>query len=192
MDSRRPGIFQVICVNKLLLSLFIGGALCLGVTSEVNASFRVHLANGEIRDITPAKIEASPTQEVLGRAMSALGKPYRWGGASPKRGFDCSGLVKYAFDDIEDLDLPRTSRELSRIDGPKVARNDLEPGDLLFFKVRSRTVDHVAIYLGEDRFIHAPRRGSNVRIDKLDNSYWQKRFQLARRVIPNPEIVANN
>nr|ACY24703.1 NLP/P60 protein [uncultured organism] len=121
---------------------------------------------------------------MLDRALTALGKPYRWGGTSLKHGFDCSGLVQYAFKPLEDLDLPRTSRALSRVEAPSVRRGDLEPGDLLFFKIRSRSVDHVAIYLGNDRFIHAPRRGANVRIDHLNNSYWQRHFQLAKRVVP--------
>ena len=100
------------------------------------------------------------------------------------QGFDCSGLVQYAFKTQSDLDLPRTSRALSRLDAPSVKRSDLQPGDLLFFRIRSRSVDHVAIYLGDGRFIHAPRRGSNVRIDHLSNAYWQRHFQLAKRVVP--------
>jgi len=123
-------------------------------------------------------------------ALSTLGTPYRWGGASPTRGFDCSGLVNYAFAPVEDLDLPRTSRALARVDGPRVARGQLRPGDLLFFRIRGASVDHVAIYLGRDRFIHAPRRGSTVRIDHLSNSYWQRHFQLARRVMPDEQLAA--
>ncbi|PZR44126.1 MAG: glycoside hydrolase, partial [Ectopseudomonas oleovorans] len=70
------------------------------------------------------------------------------------------------------------------LDAPSVKRSDLQPGDLLFFRIRSRSVDHVAIYIGEGRFVHAPRRGANVRIDFLNNSYWQRHFQLAKRVVP--------
>jgi murein DD-endopeptidase len=162
-------------VKKLLASFLLGGSLLLGVNVDAAASYRIYLQ----KDITP-----STTQAVVDRAMSALGTPYRWGGSTLGKGFDCSGLVKYAFGDVDDLDLPRTSRELSRFDGPKVARSKLKPGDLLFFKIRGRSVDHVAIYVGEGRFIHAPRRGAKVRIDRLSNSYWQKHFQLARRVVP--------
>lgn len=116
--------------------------------------------------------------------LGALGTPYRWGGTSLRHGFDCSGLVQYAFKTQDDLDLPRTSRALSRVDAPSVKRSDLQPGDLLFFRIRSRSVDHVAIYIGEGRFVHAPRRGTKVRIDRLNNSYWQRHFQLAKRVVP--------
>lgn len=186
------GIFKVITLNKFFLSLFLGGALCCAAVGNASASFRVHLQDGSSRVVPPAKVEHTPAQSVVKRAMSALGTPYRWGGTSLERGFDCSGLVNYAFKKVDDLELPRTSRALSRVDGPKVAKGDLEPGDLLFFRIRGRSVDHVAIYLGDDRFIHAPRRGTNVRIDKLSDGYWKKHFQLARRVMPEETQLASN
>ncbi|MGE8358512.1 C40 family peptidase [Pseudomonas sp.] len=157
----------------------MGGALLLGIVAEASATFRIQTLPAATR-----AAEQPTTREVLDRALAALGTPYRWGGASLKHGFDCSGLVQYAFKPLEDLDLPRTSRALSRVEAPSVRRADLEPGDLLFFKIRSRSVDHVAIYLGDDRFIHAPRRGANVRIDHLTNSYWKRHFQSAKRVVP--------
>ncbi|TWI58398.1 cell wall-associated NlpC family hydrolase [Pseudomonas duriflava] len=122
--------------------------------------------------------------KVVNRAINVLGTPYRWGGTTPKKGFDCSGLVNYAYRDVKNLDLPRTSRELARVKGLKVERKNLKPGDLVFFKINGRGIDHVAIYLGHDRFIHAPRRGENVRIDHLSKPYWQKRFASAKRVLP--------
>lgn len=150
-----------------------------GICAEASATFRIHPIPAVTRPV-----EEPSTREVLDRALAALGTPYRWGGASLKQGFDCSGLVQYAFQPLEDLDLPRTSRALSRVDAPSVPRAELEPGDLLFFRIRSRSVDHVAIYLGEGRFIHAPRRGANVRIDRLNDAYWQRHFQSAKRVVP--------
>ena len=75
-------------------------------------------------------------------------------------------------------------KSTANLRAPSVKRSDLQPGDLLFFRIRSRSVDHVAIYIGEGRFVHAPRRGTKVRIDFLDNSYWQRHFQLAKRVVP--------
>lgn len=185
-------IFKVIELNKLILSLFLGSSLLCGAVGTASASFRVHLQDGSSRVVAPAKVERSPAQKVVKRALGALGTPYRWGGTSLEHGFDCSGLVNYAFKKVDDLELPRTSRALSRVDGPKVARGDLEPGDLLFFRIRGRSVDHVAIYLGNDRFIHAPRRGTTVRIDTLSDGYWQKHFQLARRVVPEDTQLASN
>lgn len=163
------------------MSLCLGGALLFGICAEASATFRIQVIPASAAS---KQVEPTPTREVLDRALAVLGKPYRWGGASPKQGFDCSGLVKYAFQPLEDLDLPRTSHALSRVDAPSIARGDLQPGDLLFFRIRSRSVDHVAIYLGEGRFIHAPRRGTNVRIDRLNTPYWKRHFQLAKRVVP--------
>ncbi|VVO40995.1 C40 family peptidase [Pseudomonas fluorescens] len=128
-----------------------------------------------------------PTKQssnVLSRAVNVLGTPYRWGGSSPSKGFDCSGLVKYAFTDVAAVDLPRTSNAMASGHGQKVDRKDLKPGDLIFFKLKSRRVNHVAIYLGNDRFIHAPRRGKSVSIDTLKKPFWQSHYVVAKRVLP--------
>ncbi|SDV10329.1 C40 family peptidase [Pseudomonas mucidolens] len=127
------------------------------------------------------------SSKVLSRAVNVLGTPYRWGGSSPSKGFDCSGLVKYAFNDIASVDLPRTSKAMASGHGQKVNRKDLKPGDLLFFKLKSRRVNHVAIYLGNDRFIHAPRRGKTVSIDTLKKPFWSKNYVIAKRVLPKEQ-----
>ena len=136
--------------------------------------------------IATASLAAANKQSstVLSRAVNVLGTPYRWGGSSPSKGFDCSGLVKYAFNDVSAVDLPRTSSEMASGHGQKVERKDLKPGDLLFFNIKSRKVNHVAIYLGNDRFIHAPRRGKSVTIDTLKKPYWQSHYVVAKRVLP--------
>ena len=167
-------------LSHFFISLCLAGAVLLGTCTDASATFRIQTFPASSRPAEPA-----PAHKVIDRALTTLGTPYRWGGTSPRQGFDCSGLVQYVFKPLDDLDLPRTSRALSRLDVPSVKRADLQPGDLLFFKIRQRTVDHVAIYLGEGRFIHAPRRGSNVRIDRLNNSYWARHFQLAKRVVPH-------
>ncbi|MGN8251907.1 C40 family peptidase [Pseudomonas sp. SMV7] len=138
-------------------------------------------------------IAMSPKQssDVLSRAVNVLGTPYVWGGSSPKKGFDCSGLVKYAFNDVADVDLPRTSNAMAQGHGVKVAKGDLKPGDLIFFNIKSRRVNHVAIYLGNDRFIHAPRRGKRVSIDTLSKPYWQKHYVVAKRVLPKEQQQLN-
>ena len=127
------------------------------------------------------------SSKVLSRAVNVLGTPYRWGGSSPSKGFDCSGLVKYAFNDVAAVDLPRTSNAMASGHGQKVDRKDLKPGDLLFFKLKSRQVNHVAIYLGNDRFIHAPRRGKSVSIDTLKKPFWNKNYVIAKRVLPKEQ-----
>ncbi|MGR4971941.1 C40 family peptidase [Pseudomonas sp. LARHCG127] len=140
---------------------------------------RVSTAHGRL--VPP--MATKTTSNVLSRAVNVLGTPYRWGGSSPSKGFDCSGLVKYAFNDAT-FDLPRTSNAMAAGHGEKVERKDLKPGDLIFFKLKSRRVNHVAIYLGNDRFIHAPRRGKSVTIDTLNKPYWNTHYVVAKRVLP--------
>ena len=134
-----------------------------------------------------AAMSPKQSSDVLSRAVNVLGTPYVWGGSSPKKGFDCSGLVKYAFNDVANVDLPRTSNAMAQGHGVKVAKGDLKPGDLIFFNIKSRRVNHVAIYLGNDRFIHAPRRGKRVSIDTLSKPYWQKHYVVAKRVLPKEQ-----
>ena len=143
---------------------------------------RVSTANSKL--VPPMATKAS--SNVLSRAVNVLGTPYRWGGSSPSKGFDCSGLVKYAFNDAT-FDLPRTSNAMASGHGEKVDRNDLKPGDLIFFNIKSRRVNHVAIYLGNDRFIHAPRRGKSVTIDTLKKPYWESHYVVAKRVLPKEQ-----
>jgi len=115
-------------------------------------------------------------------AMSLIGIHYRRGGNSPENGLDCSGLVRYVFKQTNDIDLPRTSVEMSRV-GEQVDKKDLQPGDLVFFNTLRRTFSHVGIYLGDNKFIHAPTPGSAVRIESMDLNYWKARFNGARRVL---------
>ncbi|AIR88588.1 C40 family peptidase [Pseudomonas cremoricolorata] len=142
--------------------------------------------------LTTAAAPAKQSNAVLSRAVNVLGTPYRWGGSSPKKGFDCSGLVQYAFNDVANVDLPRTSSAMAAGHGVKVAKADLKPGDLIFFNIKSRRVNHVAIYLGNDRFIHAPRRGKNVSIDTLKKPYWQQHYVVAKRVLPKEPLNAQD
>ena len=131
------------------------------------------------------KTKGAATQvnnSVVSRAMDAVGTPYRWGGTNPKKGLDCSGLVKYAFNGVKGANLPRTSNAMASGHGQKVDRKDLKPGDLLFFNIESRKVDHVAIYLGNDRFVHAPSRGKSVTVDTLKKPYWDSHYVVAKRV----------
>jgi cell wall-associated NlpC family hydrolase len=119
---------------------------------------------------------------VLMRAIGLVGTPYRYGGNTPDSGFDCSGLVNYVFRDMLDLRLPRTSRELAAMQGPKIATNRLAPADLVFFGAGGE-VSHVGIYVGEGRFVHAPRTGGTVRLDHLDGAYWRNHYTGAKRVL---------
>ena len=127
-------------------------------------------------------------------ALSLVGIDYRYGGDTPDRGLDCSGLIRYVFQQVTGVTLPRTARELSRI-GKDIRTPELEPGDLVFFNTRRFAFSHVGIYLGNDRFIHAPSRGGEVGVASLSSGYWQKRYNGARRlvgVLPSlmPSLIA--
>jgi len=121
-------------------------------------------------------------QDVAVFALGLLGVDYRWGGETPARGLDCSGLVRYVFAEVTGVTLPRTSREMSRL-GDKVALGDLAPGDLVFFNTRRLAFSHVGLYLGDNRFIHAPSTGGEVEIATLSQTYWKRHFDGARRLV---------
>lgn len=120
-------------------------------------------------------------QELAVYALGLLGVRYRFGGESPESGLDCSGLVRHVFQQVTGVTLPRTAAEMSRV-GDGVAKHELEPGDLVFFNTRRMPFSHVGIYLGGNRFVHAPARGREVEVADLGNRYWQRQFDGARRI----------
>lgn len=111
----------------------------------------------------------------------ALGIDYQWGGQSPTTGFDCSGLVAHVFLKAYGLKLPRVTYGQAK-SGVAVGSEELEAGDLVFFNTLNRPFSHVGIYLGDGRFVHAPKTGAQVRVEKMDNPYWNRRFDGARRL----------
>jgi cell wall-associated NlpC family hydrolase len=114
-------------------------------------------------------------------AMNFLGVPYRRGGSS-EAGFDCSGFTRHIFEMSVGLVLPRRAAEQAKAPGLlAVPKDELKPGDLVFFKTVRRAISHVGIYVGEGKFIHAPRPGGEVRVEDLRAAYWAKRFSGARR-----------
>jgi murein DD-endopeptidase len=135
-------------------------------------------AEGSARDTTSEV--PTPTRLAARHAAAQVGAPYLYGGAGP-RGFDCSGLVQYAFGMVG-VSLPRDTREQRRrgrrLDDPST----LEPGDLLFFRDDRRGMMHVGLYVGEGRFVHAPSKGGTVRMDTVAASHWRRRFIEARRL----------
>lgn len=120
-------------------------------------------------------------QDVIDQAMDLLGIRYRRGGSSPEAGFDCSGFVGHVFREGLGMILPRSSREMSK-SGEVISRDELRPGDLVFFNTMRKAFSHVGIYLGDNQFVHAPRAGARVRIEDLRDMYWVKRFNGARRI----------
>ncbi|WMJ70004.1 C40 family peptidase [Stenotrophomonas sp. 24(2023)] len=134
--------------------------------------------------VWPSTVPDNPqaANSVLMRAISLVGTPYRYGGNTPDSGFDCSGLVTYVYREMLDLRLPRTSRDLAAVQGPKIDPKRLATGDLVFFGSRGN-VTHVGIYVGEGRFVHAPSTGGTVRLDSLSGPYWKDHYTGAKRVL---------
>jgi cell wall-associated NlpC family hydrolase len=140
-------------------------------------------ANDPVRDtlIDPSLLNLrSLGEEVALRAIAMVGKPYRYGGAD-LHGFDCSGLVLYVYRELG-IELPRSAAEQHHM-VKKVDRDDLQPGDLLFFRINRKRISHVGIYVGDNRFVHAPQSGKNVVIRNLDDEYYAKHWVGAGRVL---------
>lgn len=136
-------------------------------TQDVEASARV--------------VADDPRQSLADFAMQLRDIRYRRGGRAPTTGFDCSGFVHYVFAHALGVDLPDDSAGQFRT-GTQVARGELKTGDLVFFRIHGKRISHVGIYLGEGRFIHSPTTGERVRVSRLDEQYWTRRFAGAKRV----------
>lgn len=118
---------------------------------------------------------------LISTAMSFLGLRYRRGGSSAETGFDCSGFVRAMFQQSAGLVLPRSAYEQAA-STQVIDKSELQPGDLVFFNTMRRTFSHVGIYVGDDKFIHSPRSGSEIRVESMSIPYWVARFNGARRV----------
>ncbi|ROL79327.1 peptidase P60 [Pseudomonas chlororaphis] len=156
--------------------------------AQSSAIFQEELATekelAEFADNKPYQLPVL-ADSILERGMSLIGTRYRFGGTS-EAGFDCSGFIGYLFREEAGMNLPRSTREMINVNAPLVARNKLQPGDLLFFATNGRRgrVSHAGIYLGDDQFIHSSsRRSGGVRVDSLGDSYWSKTFIEAKRAL---------
>ena len=179
----------------LLLTLLL--TACAGSSSRAPVAAYIpppvtELEADQIPDLVDEKAYELPSlaDSILDRGFELVGTPYRYGGASTKTGFDCSGFVGYLFHEEAGIDLPRSTREMIKLDAPLVARKDLEPGDIIFFNHRGRgRVSHTGIYIGDNEFIHsASRRGGGVRVDSLSDSYWRASFIEAKRVLEQASL----
>jgi hypothetical protein len=132
----------------------------------------------------------SRATELVMTAMGSLDVPYRWGGTSAETGFDCSGFVRAMFQQAVGLVLPRRAVDQAAAT-TKIDKNELKPGDLVFFNTRRRSYSHVGIYLGEGKFIHSPRTGSQVEVENMNVGYWRARFNGARRVLDDERASTN-
>ena len=135
---------------------------------------------GYVRDTVGAQ-----ASELVLNAMGFLGVPYKRGGTSATAGFDCSGFVRSMYEQTVGLVLPRRAEEQAKAT-QEIPRDELKPGDLVFFNTMRRAFSHVGIYVGDGKFIHSPRTGSHVRVEDMREAYWTKRFNGARRVGGTP------
>lgn len=171
-------------------------ATLLALILSVSAVPYAHTAEAMPASAGPGNTEASTVsdytasaQDLINQGMSYLGIRYRFGGSSPETGLDCSGLVQNVFRNAIGLDLPRTAREMASL-GDKIGRQELKPGDLVFFNTMRRAFSHVGIYVGDGQFLHAPSRGGGVRVEDMSSSYWAKRFNGARRLLDDEKPTA--
>jgi len=126
------------------------------------------------------------SQELMATSLSLLGVKYRLGASDPALGFDCSGFVQHVYKQALGLLLPHNAYSMS-LQGKTVGVNELQPGDLVFFNTVRRQFSHVGIYIGENRFIHAPSHGKGVQVDDMNDIYWGRRFNGARRLDTDAE-----
>jgi cell wall-associated NlpC family hydrolase len=170
-------------LRGVIVALFAAGALAgagsLRAQESTTRGF-VDTAGGVVKDAASSAWHTA--QSLSTYALGLLGVNYKFGGNTPESGLDCSGLVRYVFQQVTGVDLPRTAKAMSGV-GASVPIADLKPGDLVFFNTRRFAFSHVGIYLGDNQFIHAPRTGREVEVTTLDKRYWQTRFNGARRLV---------
>ncbi len=178
-------------LKKLCFSicLLAQGIVCAQATSTINSSSDVNVLEQAQGDLSTSwlgtqslnEVQSSHSiNDVLATAKSLIGTPYRAGGTTPS-GFDCSGFMQYVFRQSIGIDLPRTSRDMATV-GEKVARDELQVGDMVFFAHSGSRISHVGMYVGEGQFIHSPSSGKTVEITSMHSKYWQPRFITARRL----------
>ncbi len=161
--------------NPKIIQAAVALAACLSMSA---------LADERVQQDPPPSFLARATSGASTLVMSALelvGIRYRRGGTSPETGFDCSGFVDHVFREGLGMILPHNASAMSK-SGEKVAKEELQPGDLVFFNTMRHAFSHVGIYLGENRFVHAPASGGEVRVEDMTVPYWAKRFNGARRM----------
>jgi cell wall-associated NlpC family hydrolase len=176
-----------ICRYFISIFLVLCSTACAAVepAAEPKADVVPEVAEPQTASNEPVSIDSSDwagmVREVLMSALSLTGVKYKYGGGSPETGFDCSGFVRYVFQQAASLTLPHSARALSQL-GQTISMEQLEPGDLVFFNTLKSAFSHVGIYLGGNRFIHAPSAGGSINVVNMDDAYWAKRFNGARRL----------
>lgn len=181
--------------------IFVAGGLLLALTAcaspppkAVKAKASGTSTQTMLASATPSKTSpesqrdnaAAPgdgtAMEVVLYALGLLNINYRWGGANPESGLDCSGMVSYIYKQAVGMNLPHNAAAMAQL-GKEIDRSELEPGDLVFFNTRNKPFSHVGIYIGENRFVHAPKTNSYIQVSSLKSGYFSSRFESARRYL---------
>ncbi len=166
--------------NILFYSVFLTAlAGCSSFGPTLPAPVQAPIAPSSASPVPPH----AERSEALLQALLALGLDYRYGGNSPVTGFDCSGLVAHVYLEAWNIRLPRNTSAQSKA-GMPVSLAELQAGDLVFYDTLKRPYSHVGIYLGDGKFVHAPKTGAQVRVESLKSAYWAQRFNGARRIEP--------
>ena len=166
-------------LRKHSLTSFFGAALI-----ALSGLGMVHASEVQKPADEPSLFERYTTsaQDLILKGFELIGINYRFGGTNPDTGLDCSGFVQLVFKEAIGILLPRTAREQSQV-GAVIDQQELKAGDLVFFNTMRQAFSHVGIYLGDNRFMHAPRTGAEVRIEDMRQSYWLQRYNGARRLL---------
>ena len=175
LDSRPMSCHKSITILLSAVTFFLCGITATQATEQTPKS-----------SDEPTLFEryTNSAQDLVLKGLELVGINYRRGGTNPETGLDCSGFVQLVFKDALGKLLPRTAKEQSQV-GDFVDKKELKPGDLVFFNTMRRAFSHVGIYLGDNRFLHAPRTGAEVRVEDMSQGYWVKRYNGARRIVEN-------
>ena len=172
--------------QQKLLALFVvigslqAPAVLAQSATEPEASNRITSVASQLANTVTSSV-VDGTESLINNAMQLIGVRYRWGGNTPQSGLDCSGFVRYVFNDTFGFLLPRKSAQMSQV-GLEIRKDELRPGDLVFFNTMRHAFSHVGIYVGDNKFIHAPSKGKSIRVDDMTKAYWEKRYNGARRM----------
>jgi cell wall-associated NlpC family hydrolase len=165
--------------RKLLAAIVLLGSLQMGPAFAQSLTETEPLPKSFASTVSSAVVDK--TETLINNAMQLIGVRYRWGGNTPQSGLDCSGFVRYVFNDTFGFLLPRKSAQMSKV-GLEIGKEELRPGDLVFFNTMRHAFSHVGIYVGDNKFIHAPSKGKSIRVDDMTKVYWEKRYNGARRL----------
>ncbi|MCS4534432.1 C40 family peptidase [Neisseria montereyensis] len=182
--------FKQLCSTALATVCLMLADIQLAHADEIESLLRLQAQDGFVSAVghqynESQNIGGSDADNLISSAMGLLGVAYRYGGNSVRTGFDCSGFMQHIFKNSMQINLPRTSAQQAKM-GVHVNRSDLQPGDMVFFRTMGKgRISHVGLYIGNNRFIHAPRTGKNIEITSLNNKYWNSKYAFGRRVTKN-------